>query len=178
MAVEGGIRDERRGDARPAGRLPDDPAAFVAEAERVTNATDLAALETMYAADAVFENTADGVFERYRGGASVVEGWRALLTVAGRSGIDIHKTLLTVGDDWIVNDWAGTMGGRPVRGLEAWRFDADGKVDQHRIYSTLSARPSTDVRARLRAVLNYPAFAVRLLLAQRRFRARPTGERS
>ena len=178
MTVRERAPEHRSDDGRRPGRLPDDPAAFVAEAQRASNAGDLAALETMYAADAVFENTADGVFERYRGGPQVVAAWKALLTVSSGAGLDIRKTLLTVSDDWIVNDWAGTMGGRPVRGIELWHFDADAKVVHHRTYSTLSALPSSSVRAKLRVLLNHPVFALRTLVAQRRFAARPTNEAS
>ena len=151
-------------------KLPADPVSFVAEAQRITNQRDLPALDGLYAADAVFESITDGVFERFRGGDQAARAWEAIFTAAP---VTVEKTVLAVTDDTIVNDWVGTLRGRPVRGLELWRFDGDGKVCEHRLCGSAVARPSTDGRAMLRALLNQPLTAVRLKLAQRRFGARP-----
>ena len=152
--------------------IPDDPVAFVAEAERISNQADVAALRPVFADDAVLESTADGVFERYRGAEAVLSAWTALLRATKARRQVIRKRVLTVGDDTIVNDYEGTMGSRPVRGIESWRFDAEGKVCEHRVYSTLSARPSSDLRALLRLGANYPLTALRILYEQRRSDAR------
>lgn len=160
-----------RGTAIPAAKLPADPAAFVAEAERITNERDLPALDGLYADDAVFETTSDGIFERHTGGDAVVRAWKALLTAVP---VQVRKSVLAVSDDSIVNDWNGTLHGRPVRGVEIWRFDSDGRIREQRLYGSVCARRSTDPRAMLRALLNQPLTAVRTKLAQRRFGARPS----
>lgn len=59
-----------------------DPAAFVAEAERITNARDADAASAVYTDDAVVELITDGVHERYVGLPHITEGWRAMKTGA------------------------------------------------------------------------------------------------
>lgn len=163
---------------KPADRLssgrPADPVAWVVEAERITNEADLRALDGLFSEDVVYENLSDGAFERYSGRAAAVAAWKALLTVSAQQGIRVQKTLWAADDNTIVNDWKGQVaGGRPIAGAEIWRFAPDGTVCQHRTFGSLSARPSRDMRAKLRVLLNYPMIALQLLRAQQRFGAKP-----
>ncbi|HEV2999981.1 MAG TPA: hypothetical protein VGW75_04500 [Solirubrobacteraceae bacterium] len=153
--------------------LPSDPAAFVAEAERISNAAALDELAPIYAPDVVFESTTDGVFDRYAGRDQVVRAWSAILTGMRRSGGEVHKTLLGTTHDAILNDWQGQIAGRLTRGLEYWRFDEGGLVCHHRIYASMSARSSRDPRAVIRLALNWPLLSARMLTAQVRFGAKP-----
>jgi hypothetical protein len=84
-----------------------------------------------------------------------------------RRGFSLRKTLVSVGEDTIVNEWKGTLGGRTdARGIELWRFDDRGRVVEHRMYSLLNVKPSTSRLQRFRLTLNYPATAATFLREQ------------
>lgn len=153
---------------------PPDAEAFVAEAQRVTNEADLAALDGLYATSAVFELTGDGIYERHVGGTHCTDAWKAMLAgTAGR--LRIEKSLVATTDDRIVNDWIGRVGRQTTRGVELWRFDRAGKVVHHQIFQTVAARDSRELGARVRAALNHPLLAWRLLRARWRYGGAPNG---
>lgn len=157
------------------GRVPADPAAFVAEAERITNARDAAAASAVYADDAVVELITDGVHERYVGLPYITEGWRAMMSAMGRRNLLVRKAVLAVGDGVVVNTWTGSLAGSAdARGLDIWHFDPAGKVRAHQLYTFLSVRPSTHPIARLRFALTSPATALTFFREQRRFGVKPS----
>jgi len=81
----------------------------------------------------------------------------------------LRKTRLAAADDTIVNTWTGSLGGRTdAEGIEYWRFDGDGKVREHRMYSLLNVKPSTSPLARLRMAAAYPLSALAFLRARKR----------
>jgi hypothetical protein len=159
---------------RSAAYVPDDPAAFVALVERITNEADESALDAIYGDDVFFENLIDGAHDCYAGRAAVVNAWRAYMRGLAARGLRVRKRLITVSDDSIVNEWRGTIGaGRPVCGLEIWTFDALGKVREHRLTGSLAARRSTDPRLTPRLLVSYPLTTIVLLWHIIRSRALP-----
>ncbi len=149
--------------------LPDDPAAFVAAAERGINEYDLDATAAAYAHDARLENYVDGSFESWDGGDRIRAAWGAYLEAMRARGFTLRKTLLSAGDDTIVNTWTGSLGGRTdAQGIEYWRFDDAGRVREHRMYSLMNVKPSTHPLARLRMAPAYPASSLAFLRARKR----------
>src|SRR4051794_14519717 len=126
---------------RAPGRLPDDPHAFIKAAEHNSNVQDLEANCAPYAQDVVYEQITDGVQERHTGWAAVHAAWRIYFDVARDTGLHIEKTIITTGDDVIVNEWRGRQrDGRSIAGMEFWRFDADGRVAEHRMFQFLNVK--------------------------------------
>lgn len=151
------------------GRLPDDPAAFVSAAERITNAHDFAAAVAVYADDVRLEFITDGAFERYDGRAEASVAWQGAMTGLAARDFTLRKSLLTATDGVIVNTWRGTIAGRQTAiGVETWRFDHVGDVREHQLYNYLSVKPATSVSARLRLAFAYPVTALTVLREQRR----------
>lgn len=159
-------------------RVPADPAAFVAEAERITNERDVDAAITVYAEDAVVDLITDGVHERYVGRQHVTEGWRAMMSAMGRRNLLVRKSVLAVGAGVVVNSWTGSLDGSDdARGLDVWHFDTAGRVREHQLYTFLSVRPSTHPLARLRFALTSPVTALTFFREQRRYGVKPAGAR-
>jgi ketosteroid isomerase-like protein len=151
--------------------LPDDPAAFIAEAERAINERDPAAAASVYAEDGLLESVTDGAQDVHRGAADIRRAWEGYIAAMDARDFTLHKTLTAASGDTIVNEWEGTIGGRTdSRGVEYWRFDAGGRVYEHRMYSHLSVKPIESPVQRLRLALAYPLSALALLREQRRRR--------
>lgn len=149
--------------------LPDDPAAFVAAAERGINEYDLDATAGVYADGARLENYVDGSFEAWDGAPAVRAAWGAYLDAMRERRFTLRKTLLSADGDTVVNTWTGSLGGRTdAHGIEYWRFDGAGKVREHRMYSLMNVKPSASPLARARMALAYPASALAFLRARRR----------
>ena len=148
--------------------LPPDPAEFVAAAERGINQRDLDATADVYADDALLEAITDGAVERFIGADEIRTGWEGYLKAMDQRGFSLRKQLRAVEGDTIVNEWTGTLGGRTKAiGIEHWTFDADGRVQMHRMYSFLNIKPSTSTLQQLRLFLNYPLSAIAFLRATR-----------
>ena len=144
--------------------LPEDPRAFVAAAERGINGRDLDATASVYSPDARLTSLTDGAIETYTGSDAIRRAWSGYLAAFADRGFRLEKQLLTAADDTIVNTWTGTLGGRTeARGIEYWRFDDDGRVREHEMYSYLNAKPSTSPLQRLRLMLAYPVTALAFL---------------
>jgi hypothetical protein len=149
--------------------LPDDPEAFVAAAERGINEYDLDATAGAYARDGRLENYVDGSFESWEGSDAIRSAWGAYLDAMRERRFSLRKTLLSAAGDTIVNTWTGSLGGRTeAEGIEYWRFDADGKVREHRMYSLMNVKPSASPLARARMAMAYPASALAFLRARKR----------
>lgn len=149
--------------------LPDDPAGFVAGAEKATNDYDADAATSVYASDGRLENYVDGTFESWEGRDAIRTAWGIYLGAMGERRFSLRKTLLSAGGDTIVNTWSGTLGGRTdAEGIEYWRFDDEGKVREHRLYSLMNVKPSTSPLARLRLAAAYPLSALAFLRARKR----------
>jgi nuclear transport factor 2 (NTF2) superfamily protein len=149
--------------------LPDDPAAFVAAAERGINERDLEGTAGVYAPGARLVSITDGAREEHVGHAAVHTAWRGYLGAMGDRDFRLSKRLISADGDTIVNEWTGTLGGRTeAEGLEYWRFDDQGKVREHRMLSFMNVKPSTHPLQRLRMAMAYPMTALAFLREQRR----------
>jgi hypothetical protein len=152
---------------RPA-RLPSDPAAFVTDAERTTNERTFEAMRGAYSEDAVFVCVADGAVTRAVGADEVIAAWRVLGAFMARRSFELTKTLLLAADGVIVNEWTGSLAGRTTAtGIEVWRFDADGLICEHRLYSYLNTRDARSTLQRLRLFASYPLTAIAFGRAER-----------
>ena len=152
--------------------LPVDPAAFVAAAERGVNDRDLDATAGVYAPDAVLTSITDGALERIEGAAAIRRGWKAYLEGMDARDFWLRKTLSAASGDTIANEWVGGFGvggaGLGAHGAERWRFDAEGRVADHVMWTFFDVRPSTSLMARARIGLASPRTAIAFLRAQRR----------
>jgi SnoaL-like domain len=151
--------------------LPADPAAFVAAAERATNERDLEATVGVYAPGARLEALTDGAWERYDGVEEIRRAWTGYLAAMRARNFWLDKALTSAEGDTIVNNWVGGLGGRTdAQGIEYWRFDGEGRVREHRMYSFLNVKPSKSPLQRLRLTLAYPMTAIAFLREQRKAR--------
>ena len=149
--------------------LPADPDAFLEAAARGINEYDLDATAAAYARDGRLENYVDGSFESWEGADAIRSAWGAYLDAMRERGFSLRKTLLSATGDTIVNTWTGSLGGRTdAEGIEYWRFDADGKVREHRMYSLMNVKPSSSPLARARMAMAYPLSALAFLRARKR----------
>jgi hypothetical protein len=144
-----------------------DPAEFVALAERATNTYDTELALTLYADDAEVEVIADGARERVVGRAAIEEALARFTGPLRDSGYSVKKTLLSAEEGIIVNEWTGRFPGsdRSV-GIEVWRFNAEGKVSEHRLLAFFDVRSVTSPIAGARVALGRPVLALRLLRAR------------
>jgi len=149
--------------------VPDDPQAFISAAERGINERDLEGTAGVYAEDAFMQTFTDGAEESFRGASAVRGAWKSYLEAMDDRDFRLAKTIVSVADDVILNEWTGTLGGRnESRGIEYWVFDAERKVREHRLYTFLDVRPSTSPVQRARMGLAYPRTALSFLRAQRK----------
>lgn len=154
-----------------AGRLPDDPAAFVAAAERGINERDLDATAGPYAPGATLVAVTDGARERFEGAAAIRAAWAGYLDGMRSTSFALRKKLVTAAGDTIVNTWTSDFGGRtPGGGIETWRFDAEARVREHTMWTFFEIRPSTDLVQRLRLLAAHPRIAAAFLRATLRRR--------
>lgn len=150
-------------------RLPDDPAAFIHAAERVTNAHSLDEILAVYAAEPVLEMVTEGASARHEGQAAVRAAWVPLVDAFAREGFAVHKTLISATDGVIVNAWTGgTRRSASMQGLEVWMFDDQALVSRHLMHTFVDVQPATSWRARLRVLLASPRLSLSLLGAERR----------
>jgi ketosteroid isomerase-like protein len=151
------------------GRLPDDPAAFVAAAERATNEYDLEAAAGVYAPGAVMLSVTDGAEERFEGANAIRAAWRRYFDGVRSTGFQLTKTVVSADGDTIVNSYDSSFrDGRTGRGIETWRFDDDAKVHEHHMYSFFDVRSSSNLVQQLRLLISYPRIALAFLRATRR----------
>lgn len=144
-----------------AGRAPADAAGFVADAERITNTYDVDAVRDVFAADAVMTSTIDGMVIRAEGIEEIRERWRQVCDFGRRRQLQVRKQVVVADDTTIVNQWEGSLSGRTdAHGIEVWRFDADGRVAEQRLYGYLNAAPDSSVVQNLRMLAAYPLTAL------------------
>jgi ketosteroid isomerase-like protein len=143
------------------GRLPDDPAAFLAGTERAVNSYDLDAAASVYASQAVMQTVTDGTEEHFEGADAIRAAWNGYFQHMRSTGFRVRKTLVSAEADVLVNNNESSIrDGRSGGGVETWRFDADGRVIEHHIYSFRNARPPSRLIERL---MLYPRVALALL---------------
>jgi ketosteroid isomerase-like protein len=147
--------------------LPDDPAAFVAAVEQALNRYDLEAVAGLYAGNAVLESVVDGIEERFEGAESIRAAWSGYLEQMRSAGVSLEKKLESATGDTIVSNHESTFDdGRAGHGIETWRFDDQGRVREHHLYSFEGHAPK--LAQQLRLLATYPRMALALLRSARR----------
>lgn len=155
--------------ASPDARLPGDIAAFVADAERVTNSHALEEILAVYAAEPVLEMVTEGASSRHEGTAAVRAAWTPLVEAFARERFAVRKTVIAAADGVLVNGWEGSSRRRTeMRGLEVWAFDDQSQVVRHLLHTFVDVRPAASWRARLRVLVASPGLALTLAAAERR----------
>lgn len=145
-----------------------DAAAFVKEAERMTNERDVDGIRDVFAPDGRWTATIDGMLMEAEGIDEIHHGWGVMCAFMERRRMTVTKTPVTSDDRTVVNEWVGTVAGRATaRGIEVWERDADGRVVDQRLYGFLDARPDTDLVQRARMLAAHPLTAVAFARAQR-----------
>jgi hypothetical protein len=117
----------------------------------------------VYAEDAVLELR--GLHHGLAEIRSALGSW-----LAGESGssVEIRRVLVSASDDSITDEWERVVDGRlESKGLEYWRFNADGLVYEHRIYGHRAVQPGPGLRERARMALAHPAAGFALLRRRR-----------
>jgi hypothetical protein len=81
--------------------------------------------------------------------------------VLDRIGLQLRKRLIVAADDVVVNEWEGTSrDGGEARGFEQWRFDAEARVVEHSMWSSLSIATTPELRFAVRALVTQPRAAI------------------
>jgi hypothetical protein len=154
--------------------LPEDPVAFVAQAEQATNDADVDWAMSIYAPSIRLETYGDGLLEVHDGSDAVR---KAVTTLYGwLQAIDGHvrKTFVAASGDALVNQWNGSLfGGRHASyGAELWYFDDTGHVIRNVLYQSLNPKPLSHPLTGMRGLLSHPRPALSYLAARRRGRER------
>ena len=160
------ITDLDRAD-RSGARAPEDPVAFVAEAQRMTNERDVDAVMTVYGPDPVLELVTEGAVERHAGAPEIRSAWSMLLGVFERRGVLVEKTVIAIDDGVIVNGWKSVGAGPAMRGLEVWAFDDGARVVRHLAHTFIDVKPAASWHAQARVLLSAPRLALALGSARR-----------
>jgi len=135
--------------------------AFVAEAERMTNERDIDGIRTVFAPDGHQTATIDGLVIDAQGLDEVHQGWAAMCRFMAARNMVVSKSLVTADEHTIVNEWTGSVAGRPnARGIEVWQLDEDGRVRDQRLYGFLDARPESSPVSNLRMLVAHPLSAL------------------
>lgn len=145
-----------------------DPAAFAANAERITNAGLIDEWLPLYASDAVAEWIVDGARETHRGIYAISTAATELAHLWRTLGLHVRKTVECADSTTIVLTWTGGFGREHGQfGTEIWTF-RDQLVTRHQMYAYLDVRPSTSPVAQIRLAATSP----RVILAIARARLR------
>jgi len=135
--------------------------AFVTEAERMTNERDIDGIRTVFAPNGRWSATIDGLVISAEGLDEVHQGWATMCRFMATRNMIVAKSLVTADEHTIVNEWTGTVAGRPnARGIEVWQLDADGLVVDQRLYGFLDARPDSSPVSNLRMLVAHPKTAL------------------
>lgn len=140
-----------------------DPAAFVAEAKRITNERDVAAISDVFAEDGSWTTVFNGLDKTVVGHDDIRARWQFICRFMTARRMRVAKQLVVCDSHTIVNEWTGTMGTRTeVRGIEIWQFSADGFVNSQRLYGFLNVGPEGNLGLNLRMLGAYPVTAAAL----------------
>jgi ketosteroid isomerase-like protein len=146
---------------------PDDATAFVAAVQEAMNNYDLEAVADPYADKAVLEAVVNGTEERFEGVAAIRAAWTGYLDELRSAGASLEKKLESATGDTIVASHESSFeDGRTGHGIETWRFDVDGRVREHHLYSFSGHSPK--FAQQLRLLMTYPRMAIALLRSTRR----------
>lgn len=142
--------------------------AFVAEAERMTNERDVDGIRTVFAPDGRWTVTIDGTIVHANGIDEIYRGWAAMCDFMEARRMFVSKSLVSVNERTIVNEWTGEVARRPnARGIEIWQLNGDGRAVDQRLYGFLDARPDSSRLQSLRMLTAYPGNALAFARSQR-----------
>jgi ketosteroid isomerase-like protein len=148
-----------------------EPAAWIANNERITNEGDLAGWLALYAPDVVFEAITDGASDRIEGIERVTAAVEVMGELCKRHRLRVQKRFVAAMGDVIVNTWTGGFAGRERQfGVEIWTL-RDDKVVRQEQYMFMDVRPARSATAKLRALFS-GELAIKLALVTGRA-ARP-----
>jgi hypothetical protein len=149
------------------GALRTDAAAFVAEAERMTNERDVDGIRRVFAPTARWAATLDGLLVEAEGIEEIHRGWSVMCRFMERRRMYVSKRLVLSDDRVVVNEWTGTVAGRDsARGIEVWERDAAGLVVDQRLYGFLDVRGESSVVQNLRMLVAHPLTATAFVRAR------------
>lgn len=138
-----------------------DAAAFVKEAERMTNERDVDGIRAVVSEDAHQIATLDGLLIEAHGRDEIHRAWGTMCAFMEARRMFVTKTLVTADATTIVNEWTGEVAGRQTaRGIEVWKLDDDGLVVEQRLYGFLDARPESSPVQNLRMLVAHPLTAL------------------
>lgn len=142
-------------------------AAFVAEAERMTNERDVDGIRTVFAPDGRWTTVVDGTLIESTGVEEIRRTWALLCAVMERRGMHVTKTLVAADERTTVNEWVGTVrGSEAARGIEVWVRDGAGLVVDQRLYTFSDVRPENSPVQNLRMLLAHPVTAAAFVRAK------------
>ena len=137
--------------------LLQEAAAFVAEAERMTNERDVDGIRTVFAAASHWTAILDGTVMEANGVEEIWRNWSLLCDVMERRHMYVTKSLVLADERAIVNEWTGTVRGRDVaRGIEVWVRDDDGLVVDQRLYTFSDVHSESSPVQNLRMLVAHP----------------------
>ncbi|MEO7114206.1 MAG: nuclear transport factor 2 family protein [Polyangiaceae bacterium] len=140
--------------------------AFLAEAERISNAYDAESCSAIYADEARLTSFVDGTHAVHEGKEAIARAWRIMMPVLRDVGLRIRKRLIATTGTTLVNEWSGTLaGGAPADGIERWRIDAHGKVVEHELWTSLARAPLDARLTQARIFVTQPRTALAFLRA-------------
>ena len=117
---------------------------FVAHMARAVNGSELDAIVAVYSEDALLSRVNGGNEEVHRGVAEIRSAWAGWLREL--DGAEMRKTVTADAGDTVTAEWAAGE----AKGVEYWRFDADGLVYEHRIWGHEAAEPLQNPLDRIR----------------------------
>lgn len=94
----------------------------------------------------------------------VPEDPAAFVEEANSRGDARRRTLSSVAGDTIVADWRSD----DKQGVEYWRFDSDGNVYEHNVYSQPQVEPAEGVLERVKGAAALPLSALAYMRQRRR----------
>lgn len=144
------------------------PAAFVAAAQRITNASSLGEALSLFHDDCVAEWVFDGVYQRHHGLAEISQAMDAMMGVNRELSLFGRKQLVCADPTTIVNTWRGGFRGDERQfGTEIWTLK-DAQVVHHQMYIYMRLRPVESVVGQLRMLVHVPRTALTWFKHERR----------
>ncbi|MDX2971314.1 nuclear transport factor 2 family protein [Kribbella solani] len=148
--------------------LIEDATRFVAEAQRMTNERDADGIRQVFAPDARWDATLDGLIIHADGIDEICRGWATMCRFMAKRGLYVEKTLVAVDGSTIVNEWRGVIAGRAgARGIEVWQRNDLGLVTDQHLYGFLDARPDSSLVQNLRMLVAHPRTALAFAASRR-----------
>lgn len=136
---------------------------FIAQAEQAFNAKDLEAACADYAENAILELFTDGIQDIFNGSNEIRQAWKAIFKAIPH--FYLEKKITTADQYTIVNEWSGTIdikAKKAARGIEIWRFNQNGQVIQHTLYSFFQLYTSKALSGKIHFFLKHPIIGIQL----------------